>query len=283
MLQHLDEKDLFACLRMLRLGDSRLFFVVEGETDIRSLDRCIDSSDCTLIPGYGKRAVLKALERIEDIDPKGCVGLVDRDFGDLLDEKIPANVFTTDLYDREADLLLVAGLLDDYVDVVRAPEKLKELLAASSEQSIKSIVVRISACVGRIRWASVHNGLGIKLSDFPIGAIIEWPAIVKEQEVIDLAIHRTRGCSYRSAEIVMACSEPIPAKNHQICSGRDLVASLSASAKWWAKRHIGRQEIEDFISAAVRCDILVKLTWFHHLNTWAKKNGRQLWNCDIEQ
>ena len=83
MLQHLDGDDLFAHLCMLRPADSRLFFVVEGKTDIRSLDRCIDSSNCTLIPGYGKRAVLKALEKIEGIDPKGCVGLVDRDFGDL--------------------------------------------------------------------------------------------------------------------------------------------------------------------------------------------------------
>ena len=196
---------------------------------------------------------------------------------------IPINVFTTDLYDREADLLLVANLIDDYIDTMREPEKTKRLLTASDEQSVKSIVVHISACIGRIRWASVRDRLGIKLFDFPISAVIEWPAIVKEHEVIDLAIRRTRECSFRRSEIAMACSKPIPFKNHQMCSGHDLITSLSASAKWWAKRRIGRQEIKDFISAAVRCDILVKLTWFHNLNTWAKKNGRQLWNCDTEQ
>lgn len=282
MLQHLDEKDLFAHLRMLRSGDSRLFLVVEGETDIRSLDRCIDSNGCTLIAGYGKHAVIQALESIKGIDPTGCVGLVDRDFGGLLDENIPSNVFRTDLYDREADLLLLTGLLDDYVDVVSESEKLKELLTASGEQSVKSIVIRISACIGKIRWASVRDKLGVRLSDFPIGAVIEWPAIVKEQKVIDLAIQRTIKCSYSGAEIAMACLKPIPTKTDRICNGHDLIASLSASAKWWAKRHIGRQEIKDFISAAVRCDILVKLDWFHHLNTWANKNGRTLWNCDPE-
>lgn len=279
MLQYLDKYDQLATLRMLRAADARLFLVVEGVSDARSLERHISLDHCTLIYGYGKQSVLDAMAEIEEIDPNGCVGLVDRDFGDWVDGAAPTNVFTTELYDRESDLLLGGNLLVDYIEAIRDETMRDNLLEASASSSVFAIIIEIAATIGRVRWASVRDNLELNLSKFPVGRTIKWPAVVTEASVIDLAICRGTGCELEVDDIHRACSKAVAVSDERLCSGHDLVSAVAASSRWWAKPAVGRREIRNYIVAAVRCDILRLVPWFHSLESWANERNRRIWSC----
>ena len=290
MLEHLDAKSLFADLNMRSLIDSRLFFVVEGISDVRSLERCINAAECNLISGYGKQDVLHTMHRIQsaklDISVSlsdRTVGLVDRDFGDWKDENMPDNVFTTDLYDRESDLLLRANLIEDYILAVRDNNKVKQFLDKHESTSVRSVIVSNAAIIGRIRWLSIRDDLQLNLSDFSVGAVMKEPSMMNVDTVINFVLrksHKDRVDHNTYQKIREAYSEYTTDDEERLCSGHDIISVLAVSSDWWARRkNVGHDELETFLSAAVRCDVLRLLNWFGELESWARDHGRKLWDC----
>lgn len=277
MQKYLGDDDLFVYLRMLRSSDSRLFLIVEGESDIRALERQLSVRDCTIISGYSRRVVLDAMRRLEKDDPDGCVGFVDRDFGKFSGETLPENVVTTTLYDRESDFLLLIGLIDDFVTAAYRQETAKEFMAATSHASIRDMAVDIAYTIGRVRWSSLSNGIRLRLYRFPVSVVLEWPATVEEVDVIKLAIQRTKDCDVDVFQMMSISSEPRGATAQDLCCGHDIVSALSASSRWWSNRNIGIAEIENFLTGAIRRDVLEGLEWFQALDQWAVERGRRIW------
>ena len=277
--ENLDADDLHAYLGMLRTGDRRLFFVVEGDSDVRALGRRVIQSSCLLICGYGKSAVLKAMAQMEQTDPDGCVALVDRDFDDWLGKSIPTNVFTTDLYDRESDLLLKSGVLKDYVGALTHDGNRCDLLKRAKESSVVAIVVAIGAAIGRVRWVSERDKLDLNLSKFPVHSIFSGTTVPRLDEVVALALKRSNHPTVQMKDILGACSTPATATDDRLCNGHDLVSALAVSSEWWARRRLGQKEIVDSLLVAVRCDVLEPLQWFNDLKAWAGQRGYVLWDC----
>ena len=278
MQDYLGDEDLFVYLRMLRSSDLRLFLVVEGKSDIRALERHLSLQDCAIISGYGRRTVLDAMRKMQEDDPDGCVGFVDRDFGNFSGEELPDNVVTTTLYDREADLLLLVGLVDNFISAAYRHNTGPRSMPVISPNTIRDIVVNVAYTIGRVRWSSLTNGVQLKLSRFPVNEILKWPAVAEEIEVIRLAIQRTENCVVDVSQMKNMSSEPLGATTEDLCCGHDIVAALSASSHRWANRNISIAEIEDFLVGAMRRDILERLEWFQALNQWAVERGRRIWN-----
>ena len=279
MENHFTEDHLFNALRLLRERDTRLFLVVEGESDVRSLENHINSDDCDIVVGYGKKSILGAMGRLEVIDDKS-VGLVDRDFGDLVDETIPKNVFTTCLYDREADILLRANMISQYVGrLYNRRQVIQQCRKLWDTQQIVSLIVDIATTIGRVRWSSIRDQLGLNLSKFPIGEVARYPGTVQEADVIDIAVKRSPNHRVDVESVKQACLVPIPIGAYDLCNGHDLVGALAVSSQWWAYDRVGSAEIERFLVAGLRCDMLVRLPWFRRLEAWAVARERLIWNC----
>ena len=279
MQQYLDTDDLYAYTRMLRTADSRLFFLVEGDSDVRALNRQVNESDCELICGYGKTAVIEAMTRLQYSDPDGCVALVDRDFDDWLGVELPTNVFMTELYDREADLLLKCNLLADYIAAVRDEHKEHKFLERFGKASVLEIIVRTAAIVGRVRCASRCDSLNLKLSKFPVHEILDERTIANEEQVAKVALMRTAQAKVTLETVLRACSRIVGTDERQLCNGHDLVSTVVISSRWWARQKLSRRELSNHILATVRCDVLEHLEWFADLKRWAGSRGYRLWNC----
>ena len=278
MRESLNASSLFSYLGMLRKTDSRLFFVVEGESDVQALQRQVDTSSCKVISGYGKTAVIGALRRAQYEDANGCVGLVDRDFDDLMIEPIPDNVFMTELYDRDADYLLVCGLIRDYIDANRKSRAEERLLLVSKESSVSEIVIRVASLVGRLRLYSLQHALGLKLADLPFGGILIWPSVLDEEKLIKVLMKTTVMDESQLRSVVRCCTMAV-SSDYGSCRGHDLIRILAVSSRWWASRNVGQREIKAFLSGAIRCDLLMSLRWFDELGQWAERRGRHIWNC----
>ena len=284
MHQYLDTDDLYAYLSMLRSSDSRLFLIVEGTSDVSAISRQVNDIDCSLICGYSKPVVVDTMVRLQHSDPDGCVALIDRDFDDWLGMELPPSVFTTELYDREADLLLRCGLLTDYLAVVKDDEKERILCLQVGGSSLLGIFVCVAAVIGRVRWITMHNRLGLKLSRFPIGEILNsetdsvcW--VDRLDGVVEMALKRSPGVTRTKAEIVLMCGETLVQDEERLCSGHDLVSAVAVSSILWARYRLSRRELMNHISATVRCDVLEQLRWYRDLDAWAEDRGYEIWNC----
>ena len=273
----LDSDDLFAQICMNSQLDPRLVLIVEGDSDIRSLERHTDSEHWTVVPGLGKRRVLETMQKLQDKGFNTTLALVDRDFDNLSGEKIPRNVVRTRLYDREADLLLQANLIDHYIESTKHRDESN--LEYHTSGKIRSLIVRGAASIGRVRWSSVRDDFELALSSFPVGRLMDQSFTFSLDEVITLAINKTDECQVSLETVLDSCAQSLDAADEDLCSGHDLIAILAVSSKWWAGQSIGRDEIERSLEFAIRCDILDQLLWFHELATLANKLGRQLWNC----
>ena len=278
MQEELTSNGLVAYLGMLRTTDTRLFFVVEGTSDIRALERHVDSHTCKVVSGYGKQAVLGALQRIRDQDPDGCVALIDRDFGCRDGESVPDNGFVTELYDREADCLLLCALMDDYIEVNSHSDRMGRLLVASGDRDIREMVVRIASLIGYLRWLSLEHDLRLKLSDLPFGSMLIRPCVVDETIMVKAVVKYCVIDEERLRELVRLAVIESSGGDYRLCRGHDLVRILASSSRWWSERKLGEKEIKAFLDAALRYDVLSRLRWFNELDEWACSRGRRIWD-----
>ena len=278
MRELLDSDDLFAEICMNRLLDPRLVLIVEGDSDTRALERYTSSAHWTVVAGLGKRRVLDTMQKLEDGGLNISLALVDRDFDTLSGQRLPRNVVRTWLYDREADLLLQANLIDHYIESTKRRDE-NNHLGDYSSSSVRSLVVQSAAAIGRVRWSSVRDDFGFALSRFPVGHLVHESFPFSLDDVLTLAM-RNAGERQVDAQVVFdSCSRSLDATDEELCSGHDLIAILAASSKLWARQSVGKKEIKRSLAFAIRCDILEQLPWYHELATLAKKLGRQLWNC----
>lgn len=285
MRDFLDDRDLLATLRMLRTLDQRVILLVEGDSDVRALKRLIDNNHSTIVSSHNKSSLINAMATLEELGDNldGCVGLVDRDFdhwGKEQESILPSNVYETELYDLEADLLIMGGLLDDFLVSVLDVVKTRKLLSKSNDPELQTIIVRMAATIGKVRWASIRDSLKLKLSRFPIIRVIEDQTLVRESAVVELALQRSPHCDSNLNDILNSCSKILPSSNDQeFCCGHDIVRTLAATSSHWATRTVKHSEIETFVAGAVRCDVIERLKWFDDLARSAANQGHRLWNC----
>ena len=279
MREALTWSGLLAELLIQRTGDSRILLVVEGDSDIRSLRRRINEQDCRIIAGYSKQAIVKALRHIERKDPDGCIGLVDRDFDDLIHEPTSDNIYMTQLYDREADLLLECNIMYDFIDAGMDENKVARLLSVSCLSSISAIIVRIAAIIGRIRLASMGDEIYLDLSNVPFGGVVIWPAVLDEDKLVRSLVKRSSMSEQDVRAVVVTCMVAEAVDDKRMCRGHDLAKVLAVSSRWWASRKIGYREVENHVGATTRCDVLQTLSWFKDIERWGRRRGKEIWNC----
>ena len=94
---------LVAEIKMRRTSHTGSFLVLEGKDDIRFWDnprRCHYS--CRLIDGNGKNNVVRGLQRLDEIEFAGVLGLVDSNYDHLAGKPLlSANIVATDAHDLE--------------------------------------------------------------------------------------------------------------------------------------------------------------------------------------
>ncbi|MCY4495551.1 MAG: DUF4435 domain-containing protein [Acidimicrobiaceae bacterium] len=262
---------------MLQGSDRRLIFVLEGKSDVRSLERFVDQDECTVIAGYGKAAILEAFYELEIANQDRCVALVDRDFSDLIDEHVPSNVILTELHDREADLLLRANLIDDFISAISVPQMMSDLLKDSGDSNLRSAIVRVAIIVGSVRLYSQLESLGLNLSKLPFGTLVKRPMRLDTHELMQMIVKKTSNCDLDPHRLVERLPTTTVEPRDRICSGHDLISIISVSSNWWSSQNVGKREINNYILATVRLDVLEKLLWYRELASWATAKGHKIW------
>ena len=160
---------LVAEIKMRRTQHGGSFLVVEGKDD-RRFWQTRHHDRCQLIDGGGKNNVVRGLLRLDEIDYRGVLGLVDSNHDHLLGMSLAsANLVATDAHDLECLLCRSAaldGVLAEYGDADKV-DRFEQQHGAD----VRTALLERGLVLGRLRWAArrfePNIGLGhIRLERF---------------------------------------------------------------------------------------------------------------------
>lgn len=152
MASRLVRGGLVAQIKMRRTQHVGSFLVVEGKDDMRFWQpRRHDS--CRLIYGGGKADVVDGLRRLDEIDYKGVLGLVDSNHDQLFGVPLGSpNLVATDAHDLEC-LLCRSAALDSVLAEHGDPDKV-ERFEKRQGADVRNALLERGLVLGRLRWAA---------------------------------------------------------------------------------------------------------------------------------
>lgn len=164
MRQYITSDTLASQIRLLRSTFSGSFLLVEGETDLRLFGRFIDRTNCRMIFCHGREKLLGTVEILDRAGFRGHLGIVDKDFSEVLEEDILSdNVVFTD----ENDIELTIFHSDTFERFI-AEYCNRDRLAAFEEakrEPIRRTLVRIVSTIGALRCLSKLKGWHLDFDD----------------------------------------------------------------------------------------------------------------------
>ena len=172
MLDKLNGDDIAAEAKMVRIAFKGTILFVEGEDDINVYGKFIDKDQCVLIPCWGKKNLLEAIELLEREYFKGILGIVDADFWHILPfGSISENICVTDFHDLEI-LIIESQAFIYFLNEYGSRNKITEFLKKYDGEDIKTILYNIIYPIGVLRLISLKEGLGLKFRNMPYDRII---------------------------------------------------------------------------------------------------------------
>lgn len=208
MREYLSEYTIASSIKMLRTTFAGSFLLVEGDTDARLFRRFVDLTLCFIQNCYNRDNVLKVISIVEGESFPGCLGVVDRDFGEMLSEKIESdNVIVLNVNDMET-MLLVSDAFESFVAEYANSEKVSAL-EATEGSSLRQILIRSAGEIGALRFLSRCHRWNLDFKEFKIKYVHRRELTVD----LDAQIEHLRG---RSPGTCMPAKEAV----------KDLIASV---------------------------------------------------------
>ena len=177
---------LVAEIKMRRTLHGGSFLVVEGKDDERFWKpRCHGSG--RLIEGQGKQNVIHGLQRLDEINFSGALGVVDSNHDYLDDTPLPsANLVRTDAHDLECLLCrspALEGVLAEHGDtdkIVRFEQQ--------HGMDVRTALLNRGLVFGRLRWAARRFNPNLGLGNInPRQFMDESTWIVDDKELVRVA------------------------------------------------------------------------------------------------
>ena len=174
---------LVAEIKMRRTLHDGSFLVVEGKDDERFWKpRCHDS--CRLIDGKGKPNVVHGLERLDEINFQGALGVVDSNHDHLQGVPLPsANLVATDAHDLEC-LLCRSPALERVLAEYGDADKIARFEQGHG-MDVRTALLDRGLVFGRLRWVARRFEPNLRLRDVNLRRFISESAwIVDDKELI---------------------------------------------------------------------------------------------------
>ncbi|MFD7813346.1 hypothetical protein ACFV6E_10430 [Streptomyces sp. NPDC059785] len=280
MLDELTGDDLYAELIMLRTNDSRYFIVVEGVADVAVFDRFMDLDHCIPIPAHGKGNAHICLERVIRDDFSGVFAILDKDWfellpGDLEDKRI----IYTDHYDLDACIFFSDGIYEGIAGSFCAGSGFRHGTPGCTSDDLQRACIEIAFPLGALRYLSERDGLGLNLSNFPLGEVMNSDLSVNLTSLVSIALARTKGNNISTHGVEDALRQEMKTVRSRIryCSGHDLAKAFSILVKQRWKRKIGADVVERSARAALSAVEIKKWMMYRHAKKWIMGTPRKVW------
>ena len=208
-------------VKMRRTHHDGSFLVLEGSDDLRFwMTRCHDS--CRLIDGNGKNNVILGLRRLDEIEFRGVLGVVDSNHDYLTEKPLPStNLVATDAHDLEC-LLCRSSALDAVLAEFGDQEKIRRF-SREHDMHVRAALLDRGLVFGRLRWAVSELDPSIGLPD--IRRFVEEKAwAVDEDGLLDETAKSSEGVDANT--IRSRINALPPADPWHVVRGHDLLQLL---------------------------------------------------------
>jgi hypothetical protein len=221
--RHVDGPTVYAEVRMQRQKHKGAFLILEGGSDARRLDGCIDESKCALAIAYGKEAAIDAIDRIYDDGFQGAVAFVDADFDRCLGKKnVMEGVIFSAAHDLDMDMIKTS-VLKRYLKEVADETKMSKF--KTTDELIFLIQTRLLP-LSFLRYINEREKIGLMLKSLKFEEFFMNNAI-EIDDLLRVAIHSSKFIGERDRikkKIEDALKRPFDID--QITSGHDFCEAL---------------------------------------------------------
>jgi hypothetical protein len=162
-----------ATIQMLRGTHKGCFLIVEGDRDVRLLAKFVDSAACSVQPGFTKQNVIDVVTSLRSSGFEGVLGLVDRDFGNLLGRNLSTedDVLQTDSHDFEVDMVCCAAF-DAVMAEYALVQKVRDFERLTST-SIRDRIFLSAKLVGALRLLSARESMNLNFDRLDFSRFVD--------------------------------------------------------------------------------------------------------------
>jgi len=267
--------------------------IIEGESDRLVYEKFFDRSSCRTQPGYSKKTIIGALNKLNELSSEGrnkpvcrtVVAIVDADFakiydGDDCNSFRGENLFQTDTHDVET-MIITPGTLSQVLRTFGDRDKCDDYLV--NPDALLELLIKLGLPIGMLRYVSIKYNYYLNFSNLDFTKFTD-PSSLKLDidNMVSMVISNTKSSSQRlrKQEIRAKLDKELVRQvdKLQICCGHDLVEIL---ALLFIEK-LGPMDrgfipkgfhIAQILSATYEPTEFKKTKLFHGLEQWEKRNN----------
>lgn len=230
--------------------------LLEGDSDEKFFRRFVKDPEMLIIPAWGKKNVLDAVEILESyVSERGFLGIVDADFGHV-DGSLPAsrNVVVTDDHDVEMMIIRTEAF---YAVLRELGSKIKiRNFATGIKHEIRYVLIQKALIVGHLRHLSLTDDLCLRFEGLHFKRFVDRVSLEMDVgRMVENILALTRKPQLRAEDIRDRLLEIVEDANddpYQICCGHDFVAILGIALRKALGSKSGKATTTEVLSAALR-------------------------------
>jgi hypothetical protein len=137
-----------------------LYVLVEGNKDFKLFSKFLNLNNTRIKQTFGRNKLLKAFELLCNRGFERKIGIIDRDFCEILGN-IPEfeNIFITDYHDIEV-MIIMTKAFDNVLSVFTVPDKIRNF-ETKNNKSLKHLIFELSDRLGYLKLANKKYDLGL--------------------------------------------------------------------------------------------------------------------------
>ena len=216
-------------IRMMRSQRVCAWLVVEGSNDRQFFLEYIDPDNCSIQIAQGKENVLEVLRILNTDQFNGVLGIVDADF-DRIDQhtRRVRNLVSPEFHDLDV-LLIRSDALNSVLREYGSENKLKQL-SKDPLQSLSEATFPIAA----LRIYSKRKNLRLKFQGLDFGDFVDRTTLrMNSNELVRRVMVNSQN-HFAAVPQAVALLQEIEQQgypDHEMCSGKDLLETLSIALK----------------------------------------------------
>ena len=258
-------------VRMRRTQHKGAFLVVEGRSDL-VFWKTRQHKNCQLVNAEGKHNVAKGIQRLDEDDFTGALGVVDSNHDHLAGVGlVSTNLVATDAHDMEC-LLCRSSALDKVLAEHGNSGKIARF-EQSHGTDVRTGLLERAVVFGRLRWAAQINESKINWTEIRVPRFVDettWN--VDADGLIRAAVQES---SNDALVLEKRMTQLPPADPWYVANGHDMVEILRLGLKKVLGKissTIGRDQIVGLLRAGATPEDLQSTGLWRDMQAWEREN-----------